>query len=295
MGKIILKLLILLIVMPIMAQNKKIAVFDPIGKVGSSVKTIIREEMSNSVVNSNTYIVLERSMIDKVLEESRFQLSGHVNDAEVGELGMKMGADYVFLASISQLDSNYHISCKLVNVVTARIEKQQTGSTAKGIDDLISIVANISRNIFEETATTDIPEQQHPHKREILEIHTPTFGKPAMFIGNKTATQNEVRELLMAIDVEAVNNYDLGLKLHRQGKRLALIGTLPMFFVGALIGESTGYEDGSDFKYQIHPLLLGIILGGVTLTKGITINKKGKKKLKSSVNAYSSSLPVSQK
>ena len=50
MGKIILKLLILLIVMPIMAQNKKIAVFDPIGKVGSSVKTIIREEMSNSVV-----------------------------------------------------------------------------------------------------------------------------------------------------------------------------------------------------------------------------------------------------
>ena len=117
-----------------------------------------------------------------------------------------------------------------------------------------------------------------------------------MFIGNKTATQSEVRELLMAIDVETVNNYDLGLKLHRQGKRLALIGTLPMFFVGALIGVSTGYdEDGPDFKYQIHPFLLGIILGGVTLTKGITINKKGKKKLKSSVNAYSSSLPVSQK
>ena len=87
-------------------EDKKVAVFDPVGDVSQNLKIIIREELSNAVVNTLGFTVLERELINKVLAENKFQMTGHVDDGQIGELGKKMGANYVCYASISSVGGN---------------------------------------------------------------------------------------------------------------------------------------------------------------------------------------------
>jgi len=135
-------------------EEQKVAVFDPVGDVSQNLKIVIREELSNAVVNTLGFTVLERELINKVLAESEFQMQGHVDDTQIGELGKKMGANYVCYASISSVGGNYYISCKMVDVKTAKIERQNTGITEHGLDDLFSVVSTVSRAMLQQQATS---------------------------------------------------------------------------------------------------------------------------------------------
>lgn len=135
-------------------EDKKVAVFDPAGEVPQNLKTIIREELSNAVVNTLGFTVLERELINKVLAESKFQMTGHVDDGQIGELGKKMGANYVCYATISPVGDNYYISCKMVDVMTAKIERQNTGITQDGLNDLFTVVSSVSRQMLQQQGTS---------------------------------------------------------------------------------------------------------------------------------------------
>lgn len=131
-------------------EDKKVAVFDPAGDVPQNLKTVIREELSNAVVNTLGFTVLERELINKVLAESQFQMTGHVDDGQIGELGKKMGANYVCYATISPVGDNYYISCKMVDVLTAKIERQNTGITQNGLNDLFTVVSSVSKLMLQQ-------------------------------------------------------------------------------------------------------------------------------------------------
>lgn len=131
-------------------EDKKVAVFDPVGDVSQNLKIVIREELSNAVVNTLGFTVLERELINKVFAETKFQMTGHVDDGQIGELGKKMGANYVCYASISSVGGNYYISCKMVDVMTAKIERQNTGITQSGLDDLFTVVSTVSRAMLQQ-------------------------------------------------------------------------------------------------------------------------------------------------
>ena len=126
MKKLIITIVIALFSITAMAQDRKVAVFDPAGSVDKSLKEIVREEISSIIVNTGGYIVLERQLIDKVLEENKFQSGGLVDDSQISEIGKRMGANMVFVSSIMTMSgaggNNYYVSCKLIDVLTARIE-----------------------------------------------------------------------------------------------------------------------------------------------------------------------------
>lgn len=132
--------------------EQRIAVMDPTGKVPENIHHIIREEISSTIVNTKGYTVVERSQIDKVLMETKFQEEGLVDDSHIGELGRMMGASYVCYGSVSELGSNYYISLKLVDVTTAKVLRQSTNTTKYGINDLIVTINDLTnRLILEQT------------------------------------------------------------------------------------------------------------------------------------------------
>jgi len=143
MNKLIFTSLIALLSFTAMAQDKKVAVFDPAGNADNAVKEIIREMISSVVVNTNGYEVLERQLINRVLEEHRLQIGGLVDDSQVVEMGKLMGANVAFVTSVTGLGSNFFISVKMIDVQTARIEKQNTGQSQRGMDDLINVVQTV--------------------------------------------------------------------------------------------------------------------------------------------------------
>jgi len=123
----------------------KIAIFDPTGnhEISSNLKSIVREEVSNAVVKIQGYTVLEREQIDKVIAENTFQSSGLVVDEQITDIGRKLGANKVCIITISKFNNSFHISCKLVDVITGRVDIQNTGKTNAGGSDIDKVVAEI--------------------------------------------------------------------------------------------------------------------------------------------------------
>jgi len=146
---IIFQLIVLLLTTTAIAQESKVAVFDPVGNTDVSIKEIVREEISSIIVNIGGFTVLERQLIEKVLAENKFQQSGLVDDSQISEIGRLMGANSVFVTSLTEIDKNYFISCKMIDVQTARIEKQKTAQTYNGTSDLVNTVRLMMGAMFD--------------------------------------------------------------------------------------------------------------------------------------------------
>jgi len=156
--------------------ERKVAVFDPAGTVDKALLEIVREEISSVVVNTTRYTVLERQLINKVLEENRFQESGLVNEEQVSDIGRRMGADYVFVTTISPLGANYYISCKMIEVATARIEKQSTGTTTAGINDIPQTTQYIVRRLFGENVQQQVANRQNQQSNRPVQTTAPQMN-----------------------------------------------------------------------------------------------------------------------
>ena len=192
------------IIIPLSAfaqEDRKVAVFDPAGKVEEALLEIVREEISSVVVNTTGYTVLERQLINKVLEENKFQESGLVNDTQVSDIGKRMGADYVFVTTISMLGRNFYISCKMIEVATARIEKQSTGTTANGINDIPQTTQNIVKRLFVENVQQQVLKRQvdtqanvenfNPDGIELIFVEGGVGGMKDFYIGKYEITQSQ--------------------------------------------------------------------------------------------------------
>jgi hypothetical protein len=145
--------------------QSKIAIFDPDGNVDSNIKTVIREEVSNVIVNNDRdYIVLERANIDKLLEESKFQ-GNYSTESQISELGKMMGAKYVCIITVVQDGNVYTIFCKQVDVETAIVEKQGEGKAFSGAE--IPFASKEAAMKF--ALNTDVARREIERKRNELE------------------------------------------------------------------------------------------------------------------------------
>ncbi|MDR1347956.1 MAG: CsgG/HfaB family protein [Prevotellaceae bacterium] len=112
------------------AQETKlrVAVFDTSisGKgVDEGSGVIIREMVSAVIVNTDKYIIIERSLIDKIINEQKFSNSGVVDDSQATELGKLAGASKVVLSVLSYSGDRGLLSLKIIDVESASIESQK--------------------------------------------------------------------------------------------------------------------------------------------------------------------------
>ena len=121
--------LFLLLFIPLSAHSQggcKVVIFDTTGDIEKVLLEIAREEICAVVVKTTGYTVLERELINKALDESRFQGCDMANEAQISDFGKWIGADYVFVSTIFKRGKNYYITCKMIEVSTARIDKPFT-------------------------------------------------------------------------------------------------------------------------------------------------------------------------
>lgn len=112
-----------------LAQQKlKLAVLDPViagEKLTDGLAISVREIVSSSFVNNaENYAIVERSLIDKVLQEANFSNSDAVDESQATQLGKLAGADKVVLTVISRFDNRCMMSIKMIDVESATIDKQ---------------------------------------------------------------------------------------------------------------------------------------------------------------------------
>jgi TolB-like protein len=80
------------------------------------------EELSTSLINRKSFVVVERKELDLVRKETKFQLSGDVSDETAKSIGKMLGAEYVIAGSFVNLKSFYRIRFAAINVESSARE-----------------------------------------------------------------------------------------------------------------------------------------------------------------------------
>jgi len=293
------------------AQDRKVAIFDPAGTVDVSIKEIVREEISAIIVNADGYTVLERQLINKVLEENRFQSGGLVDDSQVSEIGKRMGANLVFVTNMTAMSgANHYVSCKLIDVETARIEKQRTAQTQRGTNELIEVIQKIVGEMFEHTEkpvsqprqTTQPAVEKKPATKPEITSDMLVAKDRTVLKGGRELSNTETRMLMAHTD--ALKMYNKGLSRNRNGNIWLVTGVCMIVGGGYVYGNEPfenrysyyGWDGNLYYGYdRKNDVIGGIMLatGAVMSITGITLKMTSKNMVQKSVNMYNSSKTAS--
>ncbi len=79
------------------------------------------DKLTPYFARSNQFSVMERAMIDKVLQEQKFQVSAFVDEESTQEFGKLVGAETIISGTIAELDNAYYFNGKAIGVATGNL------------------------------------------------------------------------------------------------------------------------------------------------------------------------------
>ena len=80
----------------------------------------LTQRLNSELIKMGKFTVLERSLIQQVIEEQKFQYSGNVDMQTVSDIGSMTGADYVIVGTISKIGGKYFsVDCRMIEVETS--------------------------------------------------------------------------------------------------------------------------------------------------------------------------------
>ncbi len=128
MRRKLLAILLCLISARYAAALPKVAVIDAVlpQNMEKDVAIGITEKISEALVNSGKFTVLDRTSVDQSLKEIEFQMSGIVSDTEIKKAGERLGAAYVVAARVSLVAGTYFVTAKMIDVLTGEIAVQSS-------------------------------------------------------------------------------------------------------------------------------------------------------------------------
>jgi len=83
--------------------------------------TFVISELEHILVNSRNYQIVDRSSIEAVKSEQRFQMSGDVSDETAVSIGQRVGANVVITGSINESSTASTLQVRAIDVRTSEI------------------------------------------------------------------------------------------------------------------------------------------------------------------------------
>lgn len=138
-------------------ERQRIAVFDPASSgtsIDDGTQIAVREIISSTIVNTGKYSIVERSLLEKVMEEQKFSNSGAVDDMQATEIGKLAGANKVIVLSVVTLTGGKNmLSIKIIDVMTATIERQKVKVVTSG--ELLDVIEPLTQEILNITSSSN--------------------------------------------------------------------------------------------------------------------------------------------
>lgn len=151
MKKLILTAWLLVAATCVAAQPERhnIAVFDPTSSgtsIDDGTKIAIREIISSTIVNTGLHTIVERSLLEKVMQEQQFTNSGIVAESDATEIGKMVGANKIILSVVTMTGGRNMLSIKIIDTKTANIERQKVKLVASG--ELLDVVEPMTLDVI---------------------------------------------------------------------------------------------------------------------------------------------------
>jgi hypothetical protein len=123
----------------------KVAVLDVVSRVpGETIDTATLTEMLQvALVDRSAFQVVERSLIDKILKEQEFQVTG-LTDGQAARIGALAGANKVMLVSIAKLSDKYILIVKGIDTQSGILDltDQVLSYTIDGFIEIFPVLAD---------------------------------------------------------------------------------------------------------------------------------------------------------
>ena len=124
--KVLLIILLSALSLTAVAQVKKIAILETVdkeNKVSYAHKLMLRSNLAKAITNTQGYEGYDRTDMEQITGEQKFQRTGMVSDEQIKKLGEMTGAQYILVAEAVIVDENtMFITAKILNVETAKME-----------------------------------------------------------------------------------------------------------------------------------------------------------------------------
>ncbi len=159
----------------VIAITDFITVEEKITKLGR----YLSDKLTPYFSRSRQFSVLERALIEKVIDEQRFQVSSFVDEKSTMEFGKLVGAQAIISGTISELNDAFYINAKVIGVTRG--------------DLMVSVDVEVNRSSrLTALYNTDIP---HLNKRR---VKTKIFRAEGMGIPNPN-DPNPTRAKILAL------------------------------------------------------------------------------------------------
>lgn len=204
---LVLCVLSLCVVSQAQQEKMKVAVLDPtISSVSKDVGLAVQEIISSTFVNTGRYIIIERSMIDKIIKEQSFQNSDLADNSQATEIGRIAGANKVVLSSISMVGSKTVISVKIIDVQTANIDKQQVKTVPN--DELLDAVHPLTLSLLGVESNNYSQSQPFSQREMVFKVEGSKKSYNQVRVVNETSIKDlRCRIMILNDDKSEIESY----------------------------------------------------------------------------------------
>ena len=298
MKKIYLLIMLLLaFAMVATAQNKKmkIAVMDFKAGVGVNANEVegLSDMLINTLYESGKFSIVERSQINQVLKEQKFQASELTNE-QLAQVGRILGVESVligtvnFLAEHKNLDGSmtgeYNVDVRAVDVesgevVTTAGAAKSSGSTYRAMMEKIG--RQLAANLMDEAQEEVVLRIGLITKSDGKDI----YGNYIYYLDGKKLTNKEYMGLINGCP-ESKFYYEKGCKQRKTGRILSIWVPAGCVATGAVVGTILTILWGGDPELLLIGTVYGAAAGGVSALASIPFFVKGKNKKENAYQVY---------
>ena len=97
----------------------------------------LTERLRSEIAKTEAYRLVDRKLLDKIMQEQALQQSGCTTDECAAEVGELLGVQFMINGSIGKLGNTFTIDIKLVSVTTGAAERSQNISFKGPIEGMI--------------------------------------------------------------------------------------------------------------------------------------------------------------
>jgi len=109
---------------------------------------LLTDRLINELFRLEGYQIVERQIVEAVLEEQKFQLSGLTSDKYLVGLGQILGVQRILAGSVGKIEDVYTISLRLIDTENAELVQTISRDTNEGLNNfLTNVLSQIAMEI----------------------------------------------------------------------------------------------------------------------------------------------------
>jgi TolB-like protein len=93
---------------------------DAQGKI-TMLGRVVADKLTPALVRSKKFVILERALIERIIQEQQFQLSPFADEDSSAEFGKIVGAEAIVTGTVDKLGNAYYLNARIIDVARGNL------------------------------------------------------------------------------------------------------------------------------------------------------------------------------